>query len=87
MEGSGYPIVSIQGKLSRDELIQPLGIWLNPASLFPLLPRVEIGGIAHHDHPDTMAASDVAGLVDRQLDRFFLVVGDMEDHVGVRGAS
>src|SRR5215831_488797 len=87
MEGSGYPIVSLRGELSHDELIQPLRIWINPARLFPFLPCVEIGRIAHHDYADTMAAPDVTRLVERQLDRFFLVVGDMEDHIGVCGAS
>jgi hypothetical protein len=87
VKSSGYPVVSLWGELSRDEFVQPLGIWLNPPRFFPFLPCVEIGRVAHHDQPDAMVASDVASLIDRELDRFFLIVGDVEDHVGVRGAS
>ena len=86
MKSSSYPIVSLRAELDRDELVKPLRIWLNPARLFPLLPRVPVGRIAHHDHPDAMRAPNVAGLLDRQLGRLILAVWDMEDHVGMRGA-
>lgn len=87
MKGPCYPIVRVGGELSCNELVQSLGIWLKPARLFPFLPSVEIGGIAHHDYADTMAAADVAGFIEGYLDRFFQVAGDVEDHVGVRGTS
>ena len=90
MKNSGYPIMSRLAELSPDELIQPLGIWLNPTCLFLFVPSVPVGRITHHDHPDTVRAPYVAGLFDRQLDRFILftlAVWDVEDHIGMRGAS
>jgi hypothetical protein len=90
VKSPGYPVVSLRAELSRDELVQPLRIRLIPARLFLFLPRGKVGRITHHDHPDAVAAPDMAGLFDRLPDRFImfiLLVRNVEDHISVRGAS
>ena len=87
MKRSGYPIVGSLAELSCDKLVKSLRVWLDPARFFSFFPRVEVGRVTHHEYPDAMVASDMAGFVDRQLDRLFLIVGHMEHQVCVRSAS
>ena len=80
-------VVGVLAELEIDELVQPFGVGFDSAGLFKLVPGVPVPWVAHSDHPDSVRAPNAAGLSDRLLHGFGALVRDVEDHVGVRGAS
>ena len=68
VKGSRYAVMDRGGELGGDELVQPLGVWLDPAGLLTFFPGGKVVRFAHYDYSDAVAASDAAGLFDGRLD-------------------